>query len=131
MFRLLEDLAPAGAWPGWPRLDRLFTAGGARGLTVLISDLCESFDIDVSHDLIPVRPSAHYTVGGIRIDPLGRTDVPGLFAAGEVASSGLHAESELNGARTITGRSVSEITDLGRPGRLSVEGFLGAGLAPV
>lgn len=41
VFHLLEELAPAGIWPGWPRLERLFTAGGARGLTVLISDLCE------------------------------------------------------------------------------------------
>lgn len=41
VFHLLEDVSPAGAWPGWPRLDRLFTTGGARGLTVLLSDLCE------------------------------------------------------------------------------------------
>jgi hypothetical protein len=41
VFRLLESLAPVGAWPGWPRLERLFTAGGTRGLTVLVSDLCE------------------------------------------------------------------------------------------
>lgn len=41
VFHLLERLTPAGAWPGWPRLERLFTAGGTRGLTVLLSDLCE------------------------------------------------------------------------------------------
>jgi uncharacterized protein (DUF58 family) len=41
VFHTLEELTPAGAWPGWPRLDRLFTTGGTRGLTVLISDLCE------------------------------------------------------------------------------------------
>ena len=39
----------------------------------LISELCESFDIDVSRDLIPVRPSAHYMVGGVKTDASART----------------------------------------------------------
>lgn len=41
VLHLLEDVAPGGVWPGWPRLERLFTSGGTRGLTVLLSDLCE------------------------------------------------------------------------------------------
>jgi uncharacterized protein (DUF58 family) len=41
VLSVLESLAPAGVWPGWPRLETLFTAGGRRGLIVLITDLCE------------------------------------------------------------------------------------------
>src|SRR5210317_1581004 len=50
----------------------------------LISELCESFDIDISKDLIPVRPSAHYMVGGVKVDRQGRTNIPNLLAFGEV-----------------------------------------------
>ncbi len=60
-----------------------------------ISELCESFDIDVSKDLIPVRPSAHYMIGGIKTDANAQTSLPALFAAGEVASTGLHGANRL------------------------------------
>jgi len=61
----------------------------------LISELCESFDIDVSRDLIPVRPSAHYMVGGVKTDESARTTMAGLYACGEVASTGLHGANRL------------------------------------
>ena len=61
----------------------------------LISELCESFDIDTSRDLIPVRPSAHYMVGGVKVDPQGRTNIPNLLACGEVASTCLHGANRL------------------------------------
>ena len=61
----------------------------------LITELCESFDIDVSRDLIPVRPSAHYMVGGIKTDGSARTTLAGLYACGEVASTGLHGANRL------------------------------------
>lgn len=57
--------------------------------------LCRDFDIDPQRDLIPVRPSAHYTVGGVTTDEHGRTSVDGLLAAGEVASTGLHGANRL------------------------------------
>jgi len=57
--------------------------------------LCREFDIQPERDLIPVRPSAHYCVGGIVVDPDGQTTLPGLLAAGEVASSGLHGANRL------------------------------------
>ncbi|MEE3371826.1 MAG: L-aspartate oxidase [Planctomycetota bacterium] len=60
-----------------------------------IAHTCEEFGIDVTQDPIPVRPGAHYMIGGVIIDDLGRTSVPGLWAAGEVTSSGLHGANRL------------------------------------
>ncbi|MDQ7781061.1 MAG: L-aspartate oxidase, partial [Planctomycetota bacterium] len=57
--------------------------------------LCEKFEIDVSRNPIPVRPSAHYMIGGVATDVAGRTTVPGLLAAGEVACTGLHGANRL------------------------------------
>src|SRR5690606_22409543 len=50
---------------------------------------------DLTNDLIPVRPSAHYMIGGVTVDAEGRTSVPGLWAAGEATSSGLHGANRL------------------------------------
>ncbi len=60
-----------------------------------ISALCQSFDIDVDHDLIPVRPSAHYMIGGVKVDRLGQTSIPNLYCCGEAASTGLHGANRL------------------------------------
>jgi len=69
----------------------------------LISDLCESFDIDVSRDLIPVRPSAHYMIGGVKTDLSGRTSVENLFACGEAASTALHGANRLGSNSLLEG----------------------------
>jgi len=94
----------------------------------LISDLCESFDIDVSHDLIPVRPSAHYMIGGVKTDAFARTNIENLYACGEVSSTGLHGANRLGSNSlleglvygTLAGRAVStsehhDITALKHP----------------
>ncbi|MDO4571007.1 MAG: L-aspartate oxidase [Planctomycetia bacterium] len=57
--------------------------------------ICAQFGIDITKDRIPVRPGAHYMMGGIQIDRDGRTAVPGLWAIGEVSSSGLHGANRL------------------------------------
>jgi L-aspartate oxidase len=51
---------------------------------------CLQYNIDITEDLIPVRPAAHYAVGGVRTDLNGKTNLPGLYAAGEAASTGVH-----------------------------------------
>jgi len=68
-----------------------------------ISELCESFDIDVSRDLIPVRPSAHYMIGGIKTDASAKTSIPNLYACGEVASTGLHGANRLGSNSLLEG----------------------------
>ncbi len=60
-----------------------------------IAKACSSFGLNIATDLIPVRPGAHYMMGGVRIDDSGRTTLPRLWAAGEVTSSGLHGANRL------------------------------------
>lgn len=56
---------------------------------------CAELGIDPVRDLVPVAPAAHYASGGIRTDLDGRTAVPGLFACGEVACTGVHGANRL------------------------------------
>ncbi len=60
-----------------------------------ISARLAEYGFELSRDLIPVRPAAHYLMGGVRTDLHGRTTVPGLFAAGEVACTGVHGANRL------------------------------------
>lgn len=60
-----------------------------------ISAFLSSYGLELDRDLIPVRPAAHYMMGGIRTDLDGRTSVHGLYAAGEAACTGVHGANRL------------------------------------
>jgi len=68
-----------------------------------INRVCRGFALDITKDRIPVRPGAHYMLGGVTVDPQGRTSIPGLWAAGEVTSSGLHGANRLASNSLIEG----------------------------
>lgn len=81
-----------------------------------ISRICRAFGIDIAKDPIPVRPGAHYQIGGVRVDAEGRTSVPGLRAVGEVASSGLHGANRMGSNSLLEGLVLGEAAgaDAGR-----------------
>jgi L-aspartate oxidase len=60
-----------------------------------IAEMCGRVGLNLARDLIPVGPAAHYIMGGVETDIWGRTSVPGLFAAGEVACTGVHGANRL------------------------------------
>jgi L-aspartate oxidase len=66
-----------------------------RGRFPTIARACDQAGLDLTADPIPVGPAAHYIMGGVETDLQGRTSVPGLFAAGEVACTGVHGANRL------------------------------------
>lgn len=60
-----------------------------------IYETCLKYNVDLTVDQVPVRPAAHYLMGGIRTDLDGRSSLPGLYAAGEAACTGVHGANRL------------------------------------
>ncbi len=81
--------------------------------------------LDPATQAIPVRPAAHYTMGGVRADASGRTTLPGLWACGEVAATGLHGANRLASNSMLEGvvmarwlaEDIAGIAAPARPGR--------------
>jgi L-aspartate oxidase len=61
----------------------------------LISEACREAGLDLARDRIPIGPAAHYVMGGVQTDIDGLTSIPGLYAAGEVACTGVHGANRL------------------------------------
>jgi L-aspartate oxidase len=78
-----------------------------------IADALAEVGIDPSRELVPVAPAAHYTMGGIATDLDGRSSVPGLYAIGESACTGLH------GANRLASNSLAECFVFGRRAALA------------
>ncbi len=78
------------------------------GITAMLA----RFSLDPANDLIPVHPAAHYAIGGARVDVACRTDVPGLFAVGEAACSGLHGANRLASNSLLEGLVLGETAGL-------------------
>lgn len=78
-----------------------------------INKVCLDFGIDITRDQIPVRPGAHYMIGGVTIDQSARTTLPGLWAAGEASSSGLHGANRLGSNSLIEGLVFGQLAGRG------------------
>jgi L-aspartate oxidase len=85
-----------------------------------VTALCRDRGIDPAAEPVPVAPGAHYACGGIRADMDGRTSVPGLYAVGEAASTGVHGANRLASnsltEALITGRRTGERLGRALPG---------------
>ncbi len=68
-----------------------------------ISQVCARFGLDLARDRIPVRPGAHYMIGGISLTLDGESTLPGLLGAGEVTASGLHGANRLGSNSLLEG----------------------------
>ncbi len=105
--RFTEELAPrdqvaraifreARAGRGPVTLDlRHLEAARVRTRFPRIHATCLRFGVDITADLVPVTPAAHYVMGGVATDLEARTTLPGLYAAGEVAATGVHGANRL------------------------------------
>lgn len=74
-----------------------------------ISQTCQQYGLDIALDPIPVRPGAHYMIGGLTVDATARTSLEGLWAAGEVTSSGLHGANRLASNSLLEGVVFGEL----------------------
>jgi L-aspartate oxidase len=95
---------------------RHWPAGRAATRFPGLVETCVRYGLDTERDLVPVRPAAHYFIGGIAGDLDGRANLPGLFACGEAACSGMH------GANRLASNSLLEGLVLGaRAGRAAAD----------
>ncbi|KUP06948.1 hypothetical protein Q73_10140 [Bacillus coahuilensis m2-6] len=88
-----------------------------------IANMCKEYGVDLEKGLIPVAPGAHFTMGGVLTDHVGRTSVEGLYAIGEVACTGVHGANRLASNSLLEGlvygkRLAQYLTFVGTENRL-------------
>jgi L-aspartate oxidase len=89
-----------------------------------IATVCRSAGLDLARDLIPVGPAAHYIMGGVETDIWARTTLPALFAAGEVACTGVHGANRLASNSLLEGlvfgaRAAKAMLEPAKAGRMA------------
>ncbi len=87
----------------------------------MIAATCAALGIDITRDAIPVAPAAHYFMGGVAVNLEGRTTLPGLWAVGEVACTGVH------GANRLASNSLLEGVVFGARAASDIQAYLAAG----
>jgi L-aspartate oxidase len=116
----MERTSAGHVWLDMRHLDHAFV----RDRFPKIFNTCLLYNVDITRDLIPVSPAAHYAMGGVRTDTFGKTSVVGLYAAGEVACTGVH------GANRLASNSLLEGLVFGaRAGVAATEGALAGVIA--
>jgi L-aspartate oxidase len=113
-----RDIVSRAVWRHMNAGHRVFldarTAVGARFATRFpaITAVCRAAGVDPATQPVPIRPAAHYHMGGIAVDARGRSTLAGLWACGEAASTGLHGANRLASnsllEAAVTGREVAE-----------------------
>jgi L-aspartate oxidase len=95
---------------------------------------CSGYGLDLASDLAPVSPAAHFMMGGVKTDIWGRTSVPGLYAAGETAATGIHGANRLASNSLLEGlvfgARVGDAMMKEAPGSKKSAGHLPGSLAP-
>jgi len=93
---IVQEIATSKAIPAVAYLDlRHLDSAHLRERFPRIYATCKQYGIDITADLVPVRPAAHYLMGGIKTNLDGRSTLRGLFAAGETACTGVHGANRL------------------------------------
>ena len=99
---IVTEMRATGATQVFLDLRHLDPAG-VRARFPTIARVCTQFELDIAEQLIPVRPSAHYMIGGMRVDLDARTSLDRLYACGECTCSGLHGANRLGSNSLLEG----------------------------